>query len=298
MRLLLPILALCAAAQDEPPTFQSSTRVVRVDLQVLEKGRAVPGLAASDFVLTDEGQPQRISFLDRERNPLLLLLALDVSGSMRRYLAEMSAAAETALKVLDARDQVGVLYFAGDAKLALEPSADRRAAAAMLRDALEDRERKAGTVIYGAILDAVKAIDSPTPARRAILVLTDNANLSYGIPEEQVLRELARTNTALTAIVPPGAKPPKRESANPDFTWHNVFKLAQETGGDVLFADRPAERFREALERLRNSYALTYPAPASAPGLFRRIQVTLTPEARRRYPKAEVRARAGYYAAP
>jgi VWFA-related protein len=50
-------------SQSQPqPTFRSSTQVTVVDVTVTDKqGRAIEGLTADDFVLTEDGEPQSIS---------------------------------------------------------------------------------------------------------------------------------------------------------------------------------------------------------------------------------------------
>jgi hypothetical protein len=50
------------------------------------------------------------------------------------------------------------------------------------------------------------------------------------------------------------------------------------------------------VSRIRDRYTLAYHLPANAqPSEYRTIAVTLAPAARRLHPKAEVRARVGYY---
>ena len=50
------------------------------------------------------------------------------------------------------------------------------------------------------------------------------------------------------------------------------------------------------MRAIRERYALSYRLPEAAqPGTFRRLRVELSASARRRYPKAQLRARAGYY---
>ncbi len=82
---------------------------------------------------------------------------------------------------------------------------------------------------------------------------------------------------------------------NEDVTPADVFKLAEETGGEAVKADQPDVSFREMIERIRTRYSLSYHAPGGAPGSLRHIAVTLSPETLRMYPGAQVRARQGYY---
>jgi hypothetical protein len=74
-----------------------------------------------------------------------------------------------------------------------------------------------------------------------------------------------------------------------------VFKIADETGGDALKADRADEAFPQIVERIRTRYNLVYRAPEGKSGEFREIRVALTPAARLRFPGAEVRSRRGYF---
>ncbi len=48
-------------------TFSTSTRLVTVDVTVKDKaGKAIQGLKASDFAITEDGKPQKISFFEAE----------------------------------------------------------------------------------------------------------------------------------------------------------------------------------------------------------------------------------------
>ena len=98
----------------EPATFRTGVASVRVDAQVFEGTRAVAGLTKADFQLYDNNAAQAITYFDQEREPVTLLLVLDVSGSMARHLEQMAAASQTALKGLRAGDQVGVLAYGAE----------------------------------------------------------------------------------------------------------------------------------------------------------------------------------------
>jgi hypothetical protein len=83
---------------------------------------------------------------------------------------------------------------------------------------------------------------------------------------------------------------------NSDFTFADVFKLAEETGGETMESTRPAESFALMVEHIRSRYSLHYEAPAAPAGAFRRVRVRLASQARGRHSGARIRARAGYYA--
>ena len=271
---------------------------MRLDVQVLNNGRPLPGLTAPDFTVRDEGVLQSLLDFGRERTPLRLLIVLDVSGSMRRIVAEMASTAERAIAKLGPEDEVAVLAFSRGSRLLHEFTRDDSLPVRTLRRAFEEEGLGSGSDINAALIEAARILagGASPAARRAALILTDNGGLSYQLPNEKVVDALNSASAVLNAIVPPFARSPA-PSQNQDFTPHDVFLLARETGGEVLRADRAAERFLEMIERIAARYALSYKAPESAPGARRRVEVALSPEARRRYPKAEIRSRTSYTAA-
>jgi VWFA-related protein len=63
--LLIVVGCLRAQAQQSPPTFKSGARLRVQTVSVKDKqGRPVPGLTAKDFVVTEDGQPQQVAFVE------------------------------------------------------------------------------------------------------------------------------------------------------------------------------------------------------------------------------------------
>lgn len=294
-------MVLPAAAQDPAPVFRAGVSLVKVDAQVVDRnGRVVPDLTAADFLIHDEGQARTIAHFGRESEPLDLVLLLDVSGSMHRALEEMANTARAALGALTGGDRVALMLFARNAILREPFTEDFPAVQSGIRSAVGDRSLGSGTAINAAIIEAANYLGGEgRNARRAVLVVTDNMGLNYRVSDEDVLRALYRSDAVLNAILIGKQKRPDPlpdgSYVNPDFTPSDVLKLAGETGGEALEARRPGESFRQMIERIRARYSLHYEAPAAASGEFRRITVSLAPEALRRYPRAVVRARADYH---
>ncbi len=282
------------------PTFRTGVADVRVDAQVLDGKRLVQGLTQQDFVVTEDGKPQRIVYFGREAEQLSLVLLLDISGSMTRHIQRIAATAREALSYLRPGDRVAILVFAKKMAVHWEFSDNHAEAARQIATAVQDHDLGAGTAINLSVAAAADYMrrNATSQGRRAILVLTDNLSLSYQFTDDQVTRALFESDSVLNAIVVGRAirpSPPKPGVyLNPDFTPADVFKLAEETGGDAVAADRPDVTFREMIERIRTRYSLSYHAPEGKGG-FHNIGVRLTGDAARRYPLAEVRARRGYY---
>lgn len=65
VHVLLALAIFCAQAQQQPPTFRTATHLRVQTVSVKDtQGRSIPGLAAVDFVITEDGQPQQIAFVE------------------------------------------------------------------------------------------------------------------------------------------------------------------------------------------------------------------------------------------
>jgi len=302
--LLLPIVAaLALPAQtppEEPPLFRSSAALVSVDVLVTQKGKPVTGLRAEDFVVREEGVPRPVEAFAHEAAPLQVLLLLDVSGSMGRMLRAAAETGRQALAQLGPQDEVAVLFFARRARLHQELTPHKDLAARALREAAVESGLGAGTSLNEALLEAAAYLAQlpPFSGRRALIVLTDNGGVHYQLPDETVIRALSRVNAVVNAIVPEGVRPPappRGEDVNPDFTPANVFRISEETGGEVVRSNDAGRRLGELIDRVRRRYNLLIRPSAAPPGAFRRLSVELRLPPGRGGGDLQVRSRRGYY---
>lgn len=274
---------------------------MRVDAQVVEGPDLIKDLTQQDFVVSDEGRRQDILYFGRDAEPVSLLLLLDVSGSMRKYVEQVASVARQSLRYLKPGDRVAVMIFSKGTLLKHDFTADLDAVARGIKNAVWDERLGSGTAINEALLGASKYIQDKAgeTGRRSILILTDNLGLNYRTPDEKVIQSLYQSDTVLNAmVVGRGERPaPVRPGhyTNPDFTPPDVFHIGDETGGETVKAARAGAAFQEMIERIRTRYSLQYRVPENATTGFRNIRVELSPAAHLRHPKAEVRARKGYF---
>jgi VWFA-related protein len=290
--------------EPETPVFRAGVTQVRMDIQVIDGERVVSGLRREDFALYDENSLQPIRYFAREEEPLALLLLLDVSGSMKRYLEQMAQTAQKALGQLGPKDRVGVMAFSKGTELLFALSPNLKEAAREIEVGPSGVKMPAGTAINAAVVEAAHVLGQDLdsvrePVRRSVLILTDNGSLNYQVTDEMAIRALGDSGAVLNAIVVGKPRTALRgvRSANSDFTPADVFRLVEATGGEALRADKADEAFPELIRRLRNRYTLAYAAPeTAASGGFRRVRIELTGAAKKKYPRARVLARTGYYA--
>jgi VWFA-related protein len=295
-----------AADIDQPveptPTFKTGVSDVRVDVQVTEGDKLIKDLSKGDFAVTDEGQAQSIVSFAHGDEPVTLILLLDVSGSMQKYIDQISTEAREALDHLRPGDRVALMVFAKNTAVAQGFSDNLAETARNIGSAVKNWDVGSSTMINSAIVDAVHYMDKHAGpgGRRAILILTDNLSTSYRLTDGQVIRELNKADTVMNAIITGRAIRPlplqPGRPANPDFTPANVYDLTEKTGGEWVKAENAGDSFKDMIERIRSRYMLAYHAPDASPGMFRHITVTLDDAARKRYPGAELHSRSGYYA--
>jgi VWFA-related protein len=295
-----------AFASDQPteetPTFKTGVSDVRVDVQVTDGDKLVKDLVQNDFKVADEGQPQSIVSFAHGDEPVNLIILLDISGSMQKYIDQISAEARDALDHLRPGDRVALMVFAKGTAVAQGFSDNLAETARNIGGAVKNWDVGTSTMINSAVVDAVHYMDKHAGpgGRRAILILTDNLSTSYRLTDGQVVRELDKGDTVFNAIItgrairPRALEPGKPD--NPDYTPANVYDLAEKTGGEWVRAENAGDSFKDMIERIRSRYMLAYHAPDARPGIFRHITVTLDDAAKKRYPNAELHARSGYYA--
>ncbi len=159
-------VALISAAQ-QPPTIRVPVRLVSVPTLVAStQGKYLPGLAASDFRLTDNGRPQTFK-LDTNSLPISIVIAVQVDQDVRAYvpfiakvgnLVDDSLAAATGEAALvEYNDQVSVAkpFGVGDLETALRKTSPSGNGAHMI-DAgirvLEARAERENVQIYALTL--------------------------------------------------------------------------------------------------------------------------------------------------
>ncbi len=283
---LIPLLA------SDSPSYRSDVTLVRAEARVYQAGTGslIPDLKAADFVLRDGETRREIVYFTHDEEPLDLILLLDVSGTMLEMLPEVAAKAGAALRELHAGDRVAVEIF-GKASLITQPfTEDFHAVERGLRELMSPRVGL-DTDINSAVLFAARyARSQRRQARRAILAITDNMQASL-TPSGTVDRELFEAGAVLDGIVLTArVRLPSFVSGR-----GGVYRFAEKTGGEVLEGTHPADKLRDIIQRIRARYSL-YFRPVEAVGAKpHRIHIDLSPQARRRYPKAVVRGRTEYH---
>lgn len=217
MRRSLAILGVMLAAgaaprpQEEPGTvIKQDVRVVHVLASVKDKnGRPVSGLTADDFVLQEDGRPQKITnFSCSDTLPLSLGLLVDTSRSQRRLIEqEKTASRQFFGQVLrPGTDQAGLLRFDFEAALmkGLTHSVPDLEAALQRVRLAEERLHlppdSGGTVLYDAVYLAASEVLAAPSGQKAMVVISDGVDFGSMVSLTDAVSAAQRAETAVYCI--------------------------------------------------------------------------------------------------
>jgi VWFA-related protein len=257
-----------------PPTFAVGVENVNVDVLVTRGGRAVEGLTARDFVLTDNGVRQQVEVVAHAGTAVDAVLALDVSTSvLGEKLAALRQAAHAFVDALWPTDSVTLLQFASEIRVDARAGATRSEVHAAI-----DRLQGGGATLLVDAAYAALLLTDPRRGRPLVVVFSDGVDRGSWLDAETVLAT-ARAEDAVVHFV-------EVEGA---LTF--LGRLADATGGAGWSArrwDRLPGAFVGALEEFKSRYRLRYePAGVRREG-WHEIDVRLAGQ------KGKVRARPGY----
>jgi VWFA-related protein len=316
-----------SAQTEEDSVYRVTTRLVMVDAQVLDKktGHAVRALKANDFQIYEDKAPQWISAFSQDELPLSVVLLFDLTDSVRPVLTPLARGALGALEHLKPQDEVAVMTYSASAQLLQDFTTNRALAVNAITKASRMESGEAAFFNEG-IYQAASQLAKVDPGRRRVIIwLTDDIpnfpseeiRARYGRSlgknklhsENEATEELLRTGTVVSTLLE------RSRISDDEFSLRmskagetmlntmlyppgEVHKYAQVSGGHVLESSRKQieTRLAELIDEIRMRYSLGYRPEGQKPkGKYCKIEVKLTPEAKKVHSEAIVEARQGYY---
>jgi VWFA-related protein len=293
MRSALLLLAAAAAGHDaQPTTFKVQTELVRVLVE--RNGRPVAGLAASDFVVEDNGVPQRIDLLPAS-DAVTASAVLDVSGSMTpEKLNAAAAGVRSLMAALRGPDRHALYAFAGDVRRIVLPEPHETLSAGTIADALREASgprTSLSDALFAAILE-----DDAGPGPRMLAVLTDGRDNTSWLYARAVVEAALRHETVIYAVAVGQDSSAARLGVPPmlaDDGRRLLQVLADRTGGrliDAAWSSDLASIFASIISEYRQRYIITFvPTGVAKRDGWHRLTVKL------RNRPGRIRARSGYW---
>ena len=283
------------ALPTEYPEFTISKQVDEVNLILSvtdSKGRFVDNLTANDLKLLDNHKsPAKWAYFQTRTNlPLDVILAIDVSSSVRGRLPFEQRAASAFLKNIlrMETDEAEIVAFGSTVQEKMSGMTNDVNA---LDAAIRALQAGGETAMYDAIvLSSHKLHDRRRKrlVRPVIILITDGVDTASKLDLKAAEEVATRSEAAIFAL-------DSNSIHETDPKGRLVLeKLTHETGGFILPARENADlksAFNTIEKILRTQYALGYAQPElEANGSFRSIEVTSKKRG------LKVHARAGYYA--
>src|SRR5688500_2457644 len=287
--LVLPFLAVPLGARQtvdgRSKNFRTASELVTTAVTVRDAdGRLVTTLEQKDFTIEEDGVAQPITLFTKERVPISLSLALDISDSMRgRRMADArTALAHFLNRLLAEDDEASLIGFNHEARLFHAWAVDRGG----MRVRLEDMKPSGGTAMYDAIDVSLPLFDSREHQRAAIVLVSDGADTASDTTPTQLKQRLNRSDIFLYAISIDSLDARNSTRINP-FTLQ---ELSSQAGGPTEIIRSAAElgpATERIAEELNHQYMLGSTPLTRADGKYHTVRVRVTNDSYR------VRARRG-----
>jgi Ca-activated chloride channel family protein len=270
----LLVIAPAFALQDDKP-IKLQADLVTVDATVTDKdGNFIRDLKAEDFVLYEDGEPQKLDFFEANEEavmtrPLAVVVAIDASGSIKpEEIIRQREATESFMKLVRPESVFAVIAFNSEVRVLQDFTSDPKR--------ISQAFQKIGDVtgssrIFGSIDRAISMLKRAPRfrggrrLRRVVIVLTDGYdNVNPPDQADMIRRANDAEVTVYSITLPsymPGAGPTRRI-----MTLLDVSRIVPLTGGMDFSADARdfTPVFKAIAEEIRSSYTLAfYPSDKS-----------------------------------
>jgi len=218
---------------------------VTVENQLL--GDEVP-----EFVLLENGEPREVTVEAAAKDDLRVVLALDVSGSMRGDpLASAKEAATQFINQMPSGVEISIVSFGNSPALAAEFTSDKQT----LLAAVGSLAARGETALYDGVTTAATLLSSEDQAGRTIVLLSDGGDTISSGSLGDAVASLRSLGADLYAV----------ELQSPENDSVALQALAEAAGGTVIPAGDPAaleSLFGDIASELLSSFRLAFTSEA------------------------------------
>jgi Ca-activated chloride channel family protein len=256
-----------------------------IEFTVTDERQQLIDVTRDDLVVLEDGIEQKVDTFQIAVDPVQIVLALDESGSMKRAVDDVKAAARQFVTALEPKDPLALITFSDRALIAHDLTTNRQWSV----EAIEKYQALGGTALYDALYDSIMRLKL-VQGRRAVVVLTDGRdenNPGNAPGSVHTLQDVMAAVKDVDAVIYPIGL-----GSNVDRPL--LQRLADLSGGSAYFpadASKLAEQYKGIIESLRRRYVLGYTSTNGArDGGWRTVEITP------RSGTLQVRSRGGYFA--
>ena len=181
-------------------TLHTTTTLVVVPTLVETPSKElVFSLKADDFVLTDNGVPQKVTLEDESSRPLLLVVLMQTGGAARGQFPSYANLSTMISAILGpAPNKVSIVNFDSRPEAASPFTSD----VAQWKDAIDHPDvGDTGAAVFDGLEYAIGLLkQQPANTRRAILLISQEHDGGSKAQMKDVIRDLGETNTAVYSV--------------------------------------------------------------------------------------------------
>jgi Ca-activated chloride channel homolog len=277
-RMLLPLALLLLTALPAQAQSSPNARVAQVDTSAYPvvklyvsvtdaNGKPMPGLAARDFTLTEDGQPVTIDqFVGGGAGSIDTVLVIDRSGSMDENdkIEGAKEAAGAFVRQMRPGDRTAVIAFSNRPDLVQPFTSDT----ALLDRAIRRIRPDGSTALYDSMIAGVEQLNG-LGGRRALLLLTDGRDM-IGTDDptpasraslDEAIRIAVKDGISVQTI---GLGDRDTNDLRSGIDETVLKRIADETGGAYFYAptaDQLADLYRRLSADMQQEYVITYRSP-------------------------------------
>jgi Ca-activated chloride channel homolog len=264
----------------KPPPVRAEIEFTLTDAE-----RQFADIGVDDLVVVEDGVEQKVDVFHEAVSPVSIVLAIDASGSMKKWADSAKAAASAFVNAIRPQDALGLLMFADSSQLAVDLTTDRDRALA----AIAGYSPRGGTALYDAIGDSLSRLQKAA-GRRAVVVVTDgrdedNAGTKPG--SVRSFADVAKSAHSGGAII-------FGIGVGQNVDRFVLSTLATESGGEAYFPEDITQleaEYHRIVENLRRRWIIGYESTdPKRDGAWRSVTIRVKDGT------AVVHSRGGYFA--
>jgi len=304
---IVEAFALIAPAldyQQNDQVIKLETDLVTIDATVTDKdGNFVRKLTAEDFVVYEDGQPQKLEFFEANEEAALtrslaVVFALDKSGSIKpEEIEKQREATEAFVKLVRPESLFSVVAFSSEIRVLQDfTSEPQRVSQAFKKIGdVTGSSRIFGTIDRAvSMLKRVPRFKNGRRLRRVVIIITDGYDNLDSPEQGDLIRRANDAEVTVYSITLPSYSP--TSTTGRIMTLLDVSRIIPLTGGADFSADAKdfTPVFKAIAEEIRSSYTLAFYPPQSSrrDGRIHQLRVEV------RKPGAIIRTNRTSYQAP
>ncbi|HEX7315138.1 MAG TPA: VWA domain-containing protein [Pyrinomonadaceae bacterium] len=254
--------------------------LARVQARVTDRtGRAVTGLTAKDFTVTEGGVERAVREVQPTTAPFNLVLLLDVSGSVEERIDFIRKAALAFLNTAGPQDRIAIVSFRDDVQLVSEFTNDR----GVLVERIKDIQAGGATSLYDALGYSLVHVLRPLRGERTgVVVLSDGDDNRSFLSFPVIVDAVYETGAIIyplyvpSGLIPSSSAPAASTTLDPTRTRFLTLtsraeeegaRLADVSGGKyypITRLEQLQRAYDDVAAQLRTAYTITYETDAAA----------------------------------